>query len=131
MKKIFPLLILPLFFYLTSCDSSSSGSSPTVDVTGSWSGTFTFAETTDSIRFNFSQDGSNVTATDSDGDAWVGSVSGNTLRIASSATDGGDVASVEVSGSVEEPSMALTGTFEATIGGVSVSGPVTINLTRN
>lgn len=123
------VLALPLLC-VCGCDDGGGGSAPTVDVTGTWRGTSVFAGESNSENLRLTQDGSNVTGTDPDGVNYSGSVSGNTLELIASVSNGGDTLSIEVSGPVEGNTMVLSGKTRGTIGGMNIDGPITYNLHR-
>jgi hypothetical protein len=120
-------LALPL---LCGCEGGGGDSAPTVDVTGTWRGTSTFAGDTGSGTLQLAQNGENVTGTDDDGMNYSGTVSGNKLTLTASVSNGPDTISLNVSGNVEGNSMVLSGTLKGNVGGTKIDGPVTFNLNR-
>lgn len=121
-------LVLPLF---CGCDGGGDGEAPAVDVTGTWKGTSTFAGSTSSETLHLTQtsDG-NVSGTDADGLNYSGEVSGNTLSLVASVSNGSDNLSLDVSGEVSGNTVVLSGKVKGTADGVNVDGPITFNLSR-
>lgn len=122
------IMALPLF---CGCDGGGDGDeSPTVDVTGTWTGTSTFGGESSSETIRLSQNGSDVRGTDDDGVQYSGSVSGNNLSLIASVSNGEDALSLDVSGDVEGDSVVLSGSVKGTVGGTKIDGPITFNLHR-
>lgn len=116
---------------LCGCEGGGDDdAAPTVDVTGSWRGTSTFAGEASSGTLTLAQDGSSVTGTDEDGVQYAGSVSGNTLHLTSSVSNGGDVVSIDVEGPVTGDTMALSGELNGSVQGTHINGPITFSLSR-
>lgn len=121
-------LAIPL---MCGCDGGGGDdAAPTVDVTGTWKGTSTFLGQTDSETLSLSQNGSDVSGTDPEGLNYSGSVSGKTLTLTTSVSNGSDVLSLHVTGDVEGDSVVLSGTVSGTIEGANIDGPITFNLKR-
>lgn len=121
-------LVIPL---LCGCDGGGDDDpAPSVDVTGKWTGTSTFAGETSSETLRLTQNEADVTGTDADGVNYSGTVSGKKLRLTASVSNGADVVSLSVSGNVEGDTMVLSGTVSGSVEGVNVDGPITFNLNR-
>ena len=134
MKKstILNAIILPMLLITMACESGGGGDDdPTVDVTGTWAGSFSISTSSSGITLILKQNGNEVSGYDNDGTPFTGNVSGNNLSLSSSVSKPEGSATLEVSGPVENNTMQLSGTVVANLtDGTHVSVPATIATTK-
>lgn len=135
MKKsiLLNIVVLPLLLLVMSCESGGGGGDddPTVDVTGTWAGTFSASTSSSPMTLVLTQNGSDVSGYDNDGTPFSGSVSGNKLTLVSSISDADANATLEVSGPVENNTMNLSGTMVVDLtDGTHYSAPANITATK-